>query len=100
MTSPHDRLLAAVRRLDDAMRDQARVVAAYRRALSGLDANCRSLGRSITAYAAVLARLCRDADVLGAQSRTLATTMDAADRRLPPPARPAARPRAHLRPVA
>jgi hypothetical protein len=100
MIPPSDRLLAAVRRLDEAMRSQARAVAAYRQVLSDLDGMRRRLECSTTAYAAVLARLRHDVDTLGAQARALEATMDAAAQHLPPPARPAAMPRAHLRRVA
>jgi hypothetical protein len=100
MMSPSDRLLAAVRRLDEAMRGQACAVAAYRQALSDLDSRRRRLERSMTAYAAVLGRLHHDVGALGAQARALEATMEAAARRLPPPARPAAGPRVHLRRVA
>lgn len=90
-----DRLLAALRRIEDALASQARAVAAWRDALDGLAGAQADLERSAIGYGAVLGRLRADVLDLGRQARALERTMDAAARGAAPPplaALPARRP--------
>jgi len=78
--APEERRLDLARRLDDAVKEQARIVRADRQTMADLPTVHRSLERSATGYLAVLGRLGHDVRVLGRRVRALEEIRDAAAR--------------------
>lgn len=71
---PEDRLRLALRRLDEALEQQRRVVAEWRASMKELSVSVDGLKASLETYQGSLADLATDVDRLGSEARALEET--------------------------